>query len=99
MTSYQKKIHHYSNFKVLEDKGNFGSPFSNHARTSKIKKSARPPPTQAKKIFSVTGTAPAPSKDFFELAVHKNEVIFRKWRVRFNKNGNYFLLIYAPHVY
>lgn len=95
MTSYQKKIHHYSNFKVLEDKGNFGSSFSNHARTTKIKKNAQPPPTQAKKIFSVTGTAPAPSKDFFELAVYKNEVIFRKWRVRFNKNGN----IHFEHVF
>ena len=85
--SYQKNIHHHSNFKVLEDKGTFGAPLTNRARAAKIKKNTQPP-TLAKKVFSVTGTAPAPSKDFFELAVYKDEVIFRKWRVRFNKNGN-----------
>jgi len=35
----------------------------------------------------VSGTAPAPSKDFFELVVHKDEIIFRKWRIKFSKNG------------
>ena len=84
MTSYQKSIHHYSNFKVLEDKGTFGSPFTQRAKTTKKKAE---PPTLKKKIYCVTGTAPAPCKDFFELVVHVDEVIFRKWRVKFNKNG------------
>ena len=89
MTSYQKKIHHYSNFKVLEDKGIFGSP---RAKTSTKKKEI---PKQAKKIFCVTGTAPAPSKDFFELALYRDEVVFRKWRIRFNKNGILFYICLA----
>lgn len=60
------------------------------ARAKKKAGTAKKKPVSAvqrEKLYSVSGQAPAPSKDFYELVVYIDQIIFRKWRIRYAKNG------------
>ena len=38
------------------------------------------------KVFTATGQAPSPSKDFFELVVAKDRIIWRVWRIKYKNH-------------
>ena len=38
------------------------------------------------KVFTATGQAPSPSKDFFELVVAKDRIIWRAWRIKYKNH-------------
>lgn len=38
------------------------------------------------KVYTATGQAPSPSKDFFELVVAKDRVIWRVWRIKYKNH-------------
>ena len=38
------------------------------------------------KMYTITGQAPSPSKDFFELIVAKDRVIWRAWRIKYKNH-------------
>lgn len=67
----------------ISRKGIYSSPLG---RTSK-KKSAKKHVSQRIKLYSASGQAPAPSKDFFEIVVYNDGIVWRKWRIRYTKNG------------
>ena len=41
---------------------------------------------QVEKVFTASGQAPSPSKDFFELIVAKDRVIWRAWRIKYKNH-------------
>ena len=90
MTSYQNSIHKYSNFTQKSTGTSKNSTYDiTLASRAKQKKEKKKPTTavQRKKLYSASGQAPAPSKDFYELSVYKKEVIWRKWRIRYSRDG------------
>ncbi|XP_065060049.1 F-box only protein 36-like [Rhopilema esculentum] len=38
------------------------------------------------KVFTASGQAPSPSKDFFELIIAKDRVIWRAWRIKYKNH-------------
>ena len=38
-------------------------------------------------LYRASGTAPPPSKDFSELVVSKKNITWRKWRIKYSKDG------------
>ena len=50
-------------------------------------KQRKPRRTRLEKIYTATGQAPSPSRDFFELIVAKDLVIWRAWRIKYRKDG------------
>jgi len=43
-------------------------------------------PVPIQKVFTATGQAPSPSKDFFELVVAKDRIIWRAWRIKYKNH-------------
>ena len=52
-----------------------------HASKARIMKN-----TSIEKIYTATGQAPSPSKDFFELVVAKDRIIWRAWRIKYKNH-------------
>ena len=38
------------------------------------------------KVYTASGQAPSPSKDFFELIVAKDRVVWRSWRIKYKNH-------------